>query len=282
MLTRRTLLAGSSALGIALSSRRAWADPSAYRWQPASTSDTLAARFPAPSGFQRVAASPGSFASWLRGLPLKPAGAPVLLFNGAPKFRQDVHAAVIDIDVGTRDLQQCADATMRLRAEWLYAMNRPGEIAFNDTGSAKPIAFSRWAAGERPRPSGNALAWSRSAAPDASYASFRRYMDTVFTWAGTHSLERELTSVPVADMAPGDLFIKGGFPGHAVLVADVAKSAAGETRFLLLQSFMPAQQIHVLKNMPRPDLSPWYPLDFGDRLLTPEWPFPRDSLRRWR
>jgi hypothetical protein len=40
----------------------------------------------------------------------------VLLYNGAPKFRQDVHAAVIDIDVGTRDLQQCADATMRLRA----------------------------------------------------------------------------------------------------------------------------------------------------------------------
>ena len=250
-LTRRSLLVGSAALGVAVPNRRALADPSAYRWQPASTSDTLAARFPAPAGFQRVAAAPGSFATWLRGLPLKPAGAPVLLFNGAPKFRQDVHAAVIDIDVGTRDLQQCADAAMRLRAEWLYAMNRPGEIAFNDTGSAKPIAFSRWAAGDRPRPSGRALAWSRSATPDASYASFRRYMDTVFTWAGTHSLERELTAVPIADIAPGDLFIKGGFPGHAVLVADVARSAAGETRFLLLQSFMPAQQIHVLKNMQR-------------------------------
>src|SRR6476660_4227876 len=206
--TRRALLIGGSALGI-LPGGRAMAEPSAYRWQPASTSDTLAARFPAPSGFQRVAAASGSFATWLRGLPLKPAGAPVLLYNGAPKFRQDVHAAVIDIDVGTRDLQQCADATMRLRAEWLYAMNRPGEIAFNDTGSAKPIAFSRWATGERPRPPGNALAWSRTATPDASYASFRRYMDTVFTWAGTHSLERELASVPVTDIAPGDLFIKG-------------------------------------------------------------------------
>ena len=73
-----------------------------------------------------------------------------------------------------------------------------GEIAFNDTGSGKPIAFSRWAAGDRPRPSGRSLVWSRGAAPDAGYASFRRYMDTVFTWAGTHSLERQLAAVPLA------------------------------------------------------------------------------------
>ena len=45
---------------------------------------------------------------------------------------------------------------------------------------------------------------------------------------------------------------------------------------------MPAQQMHVLKNLPDADASPWYRLDFGDRLLTPEWVFPRDSLRRWR
>ncbi len=279
--TRRALLIGSAASAVALPEPPGAGRPLGLPLAATAT-DTLAARFPPPAGFQRIAAAPGSFAAWLRGLPLKPAGAPVLLYNGAPKFRQDVHAAVIDIDVGTRDLQQCADAAMRLRAEWLYAMQRPGEIAFNDTGSGKPIAFSRWAAGDRPRPSGRSLAWSRSAAPDAGYASFRRYMDTVFTWAGTHSLERQLAAVPLSDIAAGDLFIKGGFPGHAVLVADVAKSAAGETRFLLLQSFMPAQQMHVLKNLQDADASPWYRLDFGDRLLTPEWVFPRDSLRRWR
>src|SRR5262245_46271490 len=189
------------------------AQASDYRWptyKPAA--ETLGSRIPPPPGFERVAAEPGSFAAWLRGLPLKPAGTPVLLYTGAPKFRQDVHVAVVDIDVGTRDLQQCADAAMRLRAEWQFATDRTREIAFNDTGSAKPIAFSRWAAGERPRPSGRSLAWSRSAAPDASYASFRRYMDAVFTWAGTYSLERELPLVPLASIAPGDLFIKGGFP----------------------------------------------------------------------
>src|SRR5262245_24806779 len=230
-----------------------------YAWPAAQAHagrDTLAQRIAPPTGFDRRPVPPDSFAAWLRDLPLKSAGAPVLLYTGAPKFRQDVHAAVVDIDVGTRDLQQCADAAMRLRAEWLYAMQRPSEIAFNDTGSGQPIAFTRWAAGDRPRPSGRTLAWSRGAAPDGSYASFRRYMDTVFTWAGTHSLERQLAAVPTDAIAAGDLFIKGGFPGHAVLVADVAKSPAGETRFLLLQSFMPAQQIHVLKNLQDADTSP--------------------------
>ena len=160
---------------------------------------------------------------------------------------------------------------------------RPGDIAFNDTGAGKPIAFARWAAGERPRLSGRSLAWSRSAAPDASYASFRRYMDVVFTWAGTYSLERELAPKPVAQLAAGDLFIKGGFPGHAVLVADVVENrTTGERRFLLVQSFMPAQEMHVLKNPANADGSPWYPLAFGDRLVTPEWVFPRESLRTWR
>jgi hypothetical protein len=256
-----------------------------YAWpaaQAAAERDTLASRIAPPAGFERRTIPPDSFAAWLRGLPLKPAGAPVLLFDGAPKARQDVHAAVVNIDVGTRDLQQCADAAMRLRAEWLFASGRLREIAFNDTGSAKPIAFSRWMAGERPRPSERALNWSRRAAPDASYASFRRYMDTVFAWAGTHSLERELRSIRVAKIEAGDLFIKGGFPGHAVMVADVAENAStGEIRFVLLQSFMPAQEIHVLKNPQAADGSPWYPLDFGDKLVTPEWEFPRDSVRRW-
>jgi hypothetical protein len=255
-----------------------------YAWRDgARGGDTLASRISPPPGFARPAMAPASFAAWLRGLPLKPAGAPVLLHTGAPKPRQDVHVAVIDIDVGPRDLQQCADAIMRLRAEWLFASGRPGDIAFNDSGAGKPIAFGRWATGERPQMSGRSLSWSRSAQPDAGYASFRRYMDVVFAWAGTYSLEREVVAKPLAELAAGDLFIKGGFPGHAVLVADVAENrTTGERRFLLVQSFMPAQEMHVLKNPANADGSPWYPLAFGDQLVTPEWPFPRESLRRWK
>jgi hypothetical protein len=282
LLPTLALAAAFALLGVAA----AEAEPP-YAWRAGvaapDAANTLSGRIAPPPGYSRPAAAPDSFAAWLRGLPLKPAGSPVLLHTGVPKARQDVHVAVVDIDVGQRDLQQCADAAMRLRAEWLFAERRTGDIAFNDTGAGRPIAFARWAAGERPRMSGRSLAWSRSAAPDAGYASFRRYMDVVFTWAGTYSLERELAPKPVARLAAGDLFIKSGFPGHAVLVADVAESQiTGERRFLLLQSFMPAQEMHILENPANPDGSPWYALDFGDRLVTPEWVFPRDSLRMWR
>lgn len=251
-----------------------------YAWQQtAPPGATLAERFLPPPGFERVAVAPGSFAAWLRGLPMQDADARVHLYTGADKPRQDVHAGVIAIDTGDRDLQQCADAVMRLRAEWLYASNRSKEIAFTVSGGGR-VPFSRWAGGERPSPSGKS--WKAKAARDASYGSFRKYLDFIFAYAGTLTLEKEL--LPVGDTAtiePGDVFIKGGAPGHAVLVADVARNATtGAARFLLVQSYMPAQDMHVLRNPANPDGSPWYSAPQTD-LVTPEWTFAKGTLRRW-
>jgi hypothetical protein len=238
-------------------------ETSSFPWKPsaAASADTLQARIAPPEGFKRVAVANGSWGAWLRALPLKPPGARVLLYSGAPKWRQDVHAAVIDIDVGTRDLQQCADAIMRLRGEWLFASGRKGEIGFNYTDGKRR---------------------SFAARGGDDYAAFRKYMNLVFAYAGTYSLEHELKSVPVAALQIGDVFVKGGFPGHAVLVADMAENVeTGERRFLLVQSYMPAQEMHVLKNPAAPDGSPWYPALFSGDLVTPEWTFSQGALRRW-
>ena len=138
--------------------------------------ETLLNRLQPPSGFERTAAASGSFATWLRDLPLKPSGSPVKLYNGRDKAREDVHAAVIDIDTGARDLQQCADA---------------------------------------------------------------------------------------------------------VIVADVAENRLTKSkRFLLIQSYMPAQYMQVLKNPANGDGSPWYAIPDGE-LVAPEWTFAAGSLRRW-
>ena len=76
------------------------------------------------------------------------------------------------------------------------------------------------------------------------------------------------------------MVIRGGFPGHAVLVADVAENARGEGIFLLLQSYMPAQQIHVLKG-PDEAQRPWYPARSSGPLKTPEWRFEYGDLYRF-
>ena len=54
-----------------------------------------------------------------------------------------------------------------------------------------------------------------------------------------------------------------------------------EKIFLLAQSYMPAQDIHILNNPENKDLSPWYDLRDTDRLYTPEWTFDKTSLKRF-
>lgn len=267
---RVSVLLGALSLG---------AEASAHPWVNDPTSPALIERVPPPPGFERRPAAPGSFAEWLRTLPIRAGRPRVHLFDGRPKANQEAHLAVIDIDVGDKNLQQCADAVMRLFAEHQWSSGAKDRICFRFT-SGDPARWTRWRDGIRPRVRGSRVRWSKQAPPRDDYASFRTYLDTVFTFAGTHSLARDLT--PVQDpsrLEAGDVFIQGGFPGHAVLVIDVAESAAGERRFLLAQSFMPAQEIHVLRNPA--ETSPWYAAHKEGRLLTPEWTFDRRDLRRF-
>lgn len=252
-----------------------------YSWLAAyDAGQSVCSRIAVPAGARRVSVEAGSFGEWLRNLPLKPGRPAVMLFNGEEKGRQYVHAAVIDIDVGNRDLQQCADAVIRLRAEYLFASGRRDEISFNFT-SGDPARYADWTRGLRPAVSGNNVRWTHAAEPGDDYAGFRKYLDTVFTFAGTLSLSRELRRVPdVHDVRPGDVFIEGGSPGHAVIVIDVAESESGGRFFLLAQSYMPAQEIHLLVNPSNAGLSPWYEVRPGVELLTPEWTFDSDSLMR--
>lgn len=255
--------------------------PADYAWpQPGTSGGTLAERIAPPPGFRRAPAPPGSFAAWLRGLPLHPGRPQVRLFDNRLKGNQEAHHAVVRLDVGTRDLQQCADAVMRLRAEFLRDRGCDQDIAFRFT-SGHRAAWTDWRRGLRPRIAGNQVTWRSAAAEDGSYQSFRRYLDTVFTYAGSASLSRELEKVgDPARLAAGDVFIQGGFPGHAVLVADVAEDSQGRRAFLLLQSYMPAQEVHVLRNPGSPS-SPWYVARSSGVLETPEWSFRFEDLRRF-
>jgi hypothetical protein len=169
---------------------------------------------------------------------------------------------------------------MRLRAEYQRQAGRAADICFRFTDGS-PARWDAWRAGQRPRLGGRPTTWEKRAAPDDSYASFRKYLDIVFSYAGTLSLARELEKV--ADprrVEAGDVFIQGGSPGHAVIVVDVAEDERGRRAVLLAQSYMPAQDIHVLRN-PKTPASPWYVIEGDAPLTTPEWDFPAGSLRRF-
>ncbi|MCR9142480.1 MAG: DUF4846 domain-containing protein [bacterium] len=265
---------------------------------------TIAARIAPPPGARRVKLDAGGFGSWLRHLPLKPGRPEVLLHDGRVKPNQAAHHAVIDIDTGARNLQQCADAIMRLRSEYFFARNQGERIRFRFTDESE-ARYDLWARGYRPLVrERRKTRWTRTAAADAGYEGFRAYLQNLFTYAGTYSLSRESVAIRSDEVRVGDFLIQGGFPGHAVLAVDMAEARTVDedgrrARYVLLaQSYMPAQDMHVLRNPA--GASPWYQLEElpapespgadGEtpgkpqqmKIQTPEWKFSAQDWMRFR
>ena len=245
------------------------------------TGQTIASRFLPPNGHERVSTAPKSWAAYLQNLPLKPDSTPVLYFDGREKQNQDVHAAVVDLDVGKRDLQQCADAVMRLRAEYFYDAERFEDIRFKFVNGFD-AEYSKWRAGKKISVKGRDAKWVPAGEKQDTRADFRKYMDIVFSYASTLSLEKEMERKELEDIDIGDVFIMGGSPGHAVIVVDVAvNEKSGDRVFMLAQSYMPAQSIHILKNPNDKKISPWYRLKPDEEIDTPDWGFYPKDLKRF-
>src|SRR5262245_19285381 len=214
---RRTMLAAALIAGAGLLAAGTAEAAPAYAWLDGAAAVDATDGFAPPDGFRRVAAAEGSFADWLRHLPLKPADSGVTLHDGRPVADHGTVAAVIDIDVGRSDLQQCADAVMRLRAEYLFSRRLPGLIGFA-LYSGERYRFEAYAEGQTPVPAGESIAWQSGPPRDTSHASLRRWLDIVYGFASTRSLARELRPVDrLSDAAIGDVFVHPGSPGHAVI-----------------------------------------------------------------
>ena len=101
-------------------------------------------------------------------------------------------------------------------------------------------------------------------------------------YCSTRTLQRQLQPVPdFSAIDAGEVLIRAGSPGHAMLVADVAEDNYGHRIYLLAQSYMPAQDIHIVV-APDSDLSPWYRADAAlPQIRTPEWTFKTNELRNW-
>ncbi len=231
------------------------------------TGKTVKTRINPPEGFERIKTNEGSFGEFLQTHSLLPHGSPVKFYTGELKYKQNIHVAVLNVDVGNRDLQQCADAVIRLHAEYLYNQKKYKDIAYNFVSDGKPRYFLNH--------SNNSI----------DYKSFRKYMDYIFSYANTRSLYHQL--IPVNDfenMRIGDVLIQTGNPyGHAVIVTDMAvDKASGKKVYLLSQSYMPAQSIHILINPKSSNGSPWYSMSEEGEIRTPEWNFKKEDLRRFK
>lgn len=236
---------------------------------------------PAPTGFEREVQPDHSFGKWLRQISLKK-DKQVYLHDGRLKSNQSAQYAVLNISVGKKDLQQCADAIMRLRAEYLMSINKADSISFLAT-NGQTLAYAEWRRGTRYKLSRNRIVhYINEIKKGEEDRDFMEYMDFVFTYCGTLSLYRQLKPVSdIKNIKPGDIWIKPGSPGHAMIVVDVATDKSGNKHFMLAQSYMPAQDIHVTINPANNDQNPWYSTSVAEELVTPEWIFSSKALYTW-
>ena len=234
-----------------------------------------------PPGFSYVDAGDTTYSNWLLDLKLKK-DKTVYLHNGEPKANQYVQYGVLDIPIGKKNLLQCADAAIKLRAGFLYEQGQFNKIKFRAT-SGDELSFESWLNGVRwKEQKGKLVRYTIRANNSNLQDQLNSFLEIVFSYSGTYSLSRQLKQVNHIDLIqPGDVFVHGGFPGHAVTVMAVVKNERGNKLFLLSQGYMPAQDIHVLKNYTSELLSPWYNISEIFPLYTPEWTFEKGSLRRW-
>ena len=242
---------------------------------------TLAKRILTPKGYKRIKAKKGSFEAFLRNYRLKPDGSPVLLYDGREKWNQSAHIAVFKLPIENEDLQQCADSIMRVYGEYYYDKKAYNKINF-PLGNGFIADFDKWRRGYSISVSGNKIAWVYSSKNDSSYDSFKRFMRIVFAYSGTLNIDYSSKKIKLVEARVGDIFVRGGSPGHVVMIADICKNKKGKKAYLLAQGYLPAQEFQLLKN-PLHEDNPWYfEEEIKYPLRTPEYSFDKGSLRRYK
>lgn len=227
--------------------------------------NTIKERFPAPEGYEWINEKPGSFGYFIEHFTLKPYRSPILKYNGDKIATQHLHEAIFDLDTGSSDLQQCADAVIRLRAEYLFKAKKYDKIQFHFT-SGDLVSWNDYKNGIRAFVNGNSVSFRKTAGFDDSYANFRNYLELIFNYSGTISLNKETQKVTYnSSLKTGDILITPGSPGHVVFISGACINEKGEKLYLLGEGFTPAQSVHIISNPFRKSISPWYQLNVDAR-----------------
>lgn len=233
------------------------------------TGESIRERIKAPQGYQWVNEEKGSFGEYLQNLELEPAGTKILDYRNRPIANQSEHVAIISKDIGTKDLQQCADAVIRLRADYLWESNKADKVQFHFT-NGDLYTWNDYKKGIRPvLVSSSKVSFEKKASYNDTHEGFRKYLEYIFTYAGTISLNNETKAVKEnSKIKTGNIMVTPGSPGHALIIVGTAKNDKGEKVYLLAQGYTPAQSIHIITNPYNNALNPWYKLDVSKNPTT--------------
>lgn len=243
---------------------------------------TVKDRVLVPEGYTRTMYPEGSFQAFIQNYPLKASGAKVINYDSSHYFYQSGHIGVLELSVPKNGLQQCADALIRLRSEYLWKTNQKSKIGFEFT-SGHYCSWSKYAEGYRPNIRGNKVSFHKTARADHSKRNFYRFLNLIYAYSGTLSLYNELPKISTSkNLQIGDMLVRPGTPGHIVIIVDEMKGANGNKRFVLAQGNTPAQSVHMLKNLSDTEISPWYELPRRSFIEIPGYYFENSKFIRFK
>ena len=242
---------------------------------------TIQTRVNAPNGYKCVVYSETSFEDYRRTYKLKPFRSKIINYDNTEYFWQGGHIGILEIPVPKNGLLQCADALLRIRSEYLWDNNRKAEIGFNFT-SGHYCSWIKYAEGYRPKINGNKVTFSKTASANHSKNNFYKYLNLIYMYSGTLSLYNELESIDAKDLKIRDILIKGGSPGHIVMIADEVVNDNGEKLYLLFQGNTPAQSVHLVKNLEDKSITPWYQLENDAVIPVSNYTFSRAKFVRFK
>jgi hypothetical protein len=243
---------------------------------------TVKQRILLPSNYKRTTYSSTSFSNYIQNYNLKPFGTQVINYDGNPYLYQEGHVGILELPVPSNGLQQCADALIRMRAEYLWETNQKEKIGFNFT-SGHYCSWTKYAEGYRPKIKGSKVAYYKTAAANTSKENFYKYLNLIFMYSGTQSLYSELPKINnISKVEVGDMLIYPGSPGHVIMVVDKATNDKGENLFIFAQGNTPAQSVHIIKNPSDLSLSPWFQVEIGAYMEIPTYYFNEAKFIRFK
>ncbi|EMY77173.1 putative lipoprotein [Leptospira weilii serovar Ranarum str. ICFT] len=211
-----------------------------------------------PSETTRIRFEKDSFPDFVQNLPLK--SEPTLwTYKKENIIRRYDTIAVLDLPLLFRDdLEQCADYSMRIWAEYHKRQNRLNRLYLFDYN-------------------GNRKSFSESG---LSYSSFLR---KAFVSSNSYSLKKGGKTISEKELRPGDLFVQNetGGIGHVSVILDSAQDRQGKRFFLIGFSFMPAQEIHIEKAPEEFGSRGWFTYSGFLSHLKESYPYGNPVLRRF-
>lgn len=242
--------------------------------------EPLIDRMAVPAGFNRVGVAEGSFAEWLRHLPVAPVDSPVksakgrvILAAGHPNL-----AAVVVLQPHMARLLSAGNMLIRLRGEYCWSAGQTENLSFHFM-SGQRYAWQAWMQGVRTVLRERKVVFRKTDSRGCGRADFCQYLETVFRYASTYSLLDDTRRVEDGAIGIGDILLRPGRPGHAMLVVDVATNADGDVRILLGEGGMPVQTFHILQSDAD---NPWFPFSREGKIdLAGRGGFEMEHLRRW-